>query len=314
MRKLSCQRLGTSDGNRSARVHHGVTGDGIVHREARPQALPVLVIGWLRVEVEGLLRIVVPVGNVLAAGVDESGQRGTILGFVDAAVHFVAQSVVDGQIRPRLPGVLEVEVVGLAADRSFIETIAGGRDVGGGHDAVRIRRGGQQSGQRIGQRISRLNIVGAAGRSDQHGRIRRASAKRVLSVGIGPENRSVAVVPDFHSPLEDVIGVHVAHVVLELVEIAVRSENRTAGRVEGQKKAVAESHGRLGVVDGGEKGRAANVAERSVRNKVRRNGARIFHAGVALVIEKLYRKAGINRRLVGIGQRPGHLVEAEPGQ
>ncbi len=186
------------------------------------------------------------------------------LGLVDAAVHFVAQSVVNGQIGPGLPGVLKVEVVGLAADRSFIEAVAGGRDVGGGDDPVRIRSGGQQAGQRIGQRISRLNIVGAAGRGDQHGRISRASAKRVLAVGIGPEDCGVAVVPDFHSPLEDVIGVHVAHVVLELVEIAVRSENRTAGRVESQKKPVAESHGRLGVIDGGKKGRAANVAERSV--------------------------------------------------
>ena len=42
--------------------------------------------------------------------------------------------------------------------------------------------------------------------------------------------------------------------------------------------------------------------------------ARIFHPGIALMIEELHRKAGINSRLIGIGQRPSHLVQAEPGQ
>ena len=32
------------------------------------------------------------------------------------------------------------------------------------------------------------------------------------------------------------------------------------------------------------------------------------------MIEELHRKAGIDRRLIGIGQRPRHLVEAEPGE
>ena len=73
---------------------------------------------------------------ILAARVDESGQRCTILGFVDATVYFVAQPVVDGQIRPRLPGVLKVEVISLAADRSFVETVADGGDVRGGDDPV----------------------------------------------------------------------------------------------------------------------------------------------------------------------------------
>ena len=53
---------------------------------------------------------------------------------------------------------------------------------------------------------------------------------------------------------------------LSWIKVAERSENRSARRVKALKEPVAESQGRLGVIDSGKKWRAANVAERSVGN------------------------------------------------
>ena len=47
---------------------------------------------------------------------------------------------------------------------------------------------------------------------------------------------------------------------------------------------------------------------------MRGNGARISHPGIALVIEELDSETGVNRGLVGIGERAGDLVQAESRQ
>ena len=146
-----------------------MTGDGVVHRRARSPAAPIHVIRRLRIVEERLLRIVVPVGNVFSTCVDKSWNRRAMLGFVNAAVHFVAQPVVQSEARRGFPRVLEVEVISLAPDGGFIELVALGCDVRGGDDPVRIRSSGQQSGERIRQRVAGLDIVSAARRCDQHG-------------------------------------------------------------------------------------------------------------------------------------------------
>ena len=67
----------------------------------------------------------------------------------------------------------------------------------------------------------------------------------------------------------------------------------------------------LGVIGSGKERRAANVAEGSLRAEVRAEGSCVTHAGVALMIEELDGKAGIEGGLIGIGDRSGHLVQAE---
>src|SRR5436309_2351338 len=109
-------------------MHNGVAGQGVVGGEPRSPASPVLVVRRLGVKQENLLRVVIPIGNILASCVDKLWDRRSIVGFMNAAVDLVAQPVVQGEVRSSLPCVLKVEVVGFAADRSLVEPIARGRD------------------------------------------------------------------------------------------------------------------------------------------------------------------------------------------
>src|SRR5437899_3365699 len=104
---------------------------------------------------------------------------------------------------------------------------------------------------------------------------------------------------------------HITHVLSELVEIAIRSEDRAARRIKTLKESVAEGDRRLRMVDRGKEWRAANVPQGSIGDEVRCNGPRIFHPSTALVIEEPYLEAGINGRLIGIGERPRYLVQTE---
>src|SRR5579859_3905499 len=108
--------------------------------------------------------------------------------------------------------------------------------------------------------------------------------------------------------------VNVAHVLLELIKIAVRTENGTAGLVVALKQSVAEANTWLLMIRRRKKRRAANVSQRSIRSESRGKCARIFHTRAALVIEELHSKRRINRRLVGIGDWPRHLIQAESRQ
>src|ERR1043165_5880484 len=101
----------------------------------------------------------------------------------------------------------------------------------------------------------------AAGRGNQDRRIGRTASETVNSVGIGPKDRGVAIEADLDSPLERVVGVHITHVLFELVEIPVRSENRSTRRVVALKKPVAEGNCRLRVIGRGKKRRAPDVTQ-----------------------------------------------------
>src|SRR5882724_1190623 len=92
------------------------------------------------------------------------------------------------------------------------------------------------------------NIVLSAGRRDEHRRIRCASPKGIPSTRICSEHRSVPVPPDVHAPLEDVAPVRVAHVMLELKHVSVRSEDRSVRRIESLEQAVEKPQRNIGMV------------------------------------------------------------------
>src|SRR6516162_2667217 len=148
-----------------------------------------------------------------------------MLGFLDAAVYFVTQAVIQCPSWRNLPGILKIEVVGFAADGSLVELVTLRGDAGRGGDGVGIRRGGQEAGERVGKRVAGLNVVQAAGGCDWHWGKRGASSEAVDAAGIGAKNGGVLVQADFQAPFEAVGAVDVDRVLLDLVDVPVRTKN-----------------------------------------------------------------------------------------
>src|SRR5260370_11196501 len=234
-----------------------------------------------------------------------------MLRFMDAAVRFIAQAIIDGQAGGRLPGVKEVEIVGLAAHGRFVKLISLWRQARGRGHGVGVGCRGEETGKGIGEWISRMDIMLAAGGGNHDGRISGASSEGVEPVGVRSKNRGIAVESQFRAPFEGMRAVRVDHVVFELVDVPVGTEDGPVSGIETFKQTVAEGKGWLSVVAGDEKRRAADVAESRLIAEVWREGARIFYGSIALVIEELHAKIGINRGLVGVGDRSGNLIAAE---
>ena len=153
----------------------------------------------------------------------------------------------------------------------------------------------------------------ARGRN-KHGRKRGTSAKRVRAVRIRAEHRRVSIEPKLHAPLESVRSMNVSHVVLQLIDVAVRSEKRSVRRIERLKKSVAKRERHIGVIRGGEDRCAANEAEGSRKAEIRRYRARVAQRRAALMVEEIHAECRVNCRLVRICRRPAHLVEAESAE
>src|ERR1019366_5480611 len=145
---------------------------------------------------------------------------------MNAAVHFIAQSISQRQVRTGLPSVLKIEVVGLASDPGLVELASDGCEISRSGDGVSGGRRGQQSGQRVGQIIARGDVMLAAGRWDRNWRVRRAAAERIRAIRSLAEDGRVAIDPNLDSPLKSVRAAYASHIVLALAEIAIRSEHR----------------------------------------------------------------------------------------
>ena len=156
-----------------------------------------------------------------------------------------------------------------------------------------------------------MDIMLAAGGGNQDGRISGASSEGVKPVGVRSKNRGIAVESQFRAPFEGMRAVRVGHVVFELVDVAIGTEDGSVGGIEALKETVAEGNGRLIVVAGDEKRRAADITDSHLIAEVWREDARIFYRGIALMIEELHAKIRINRGLIGVRDWPGDLIAAE---
>ena len=230
---------------------------------------------------------------------------------MDPAVHFVAQSIADAQSGGGFPGVLNVEIVGFAAHRGFIELVSLGRQAGGRGHGIGIGCRGEKAGERIRERISSMDIMLAAGGRNHDGRISSTPSEGVQPVGIRSKNRGIAVESQFRTPFEGMRASPIDQVVFELVDIPIGTEDGSVGRIEALKKTITEGHGRLGMVAGDENRRAANIAQSRLIAEVRSGGARIFYRGIALMIEEFHPKIRIHRGLIGVRGWPGDLIAAE---
>ena len=155
-----------------------------------------------------------------------------------------------------------------------------------------------------------MNIILAAGRRNQDGRICGASSKRVQAVGIRSKNRGIAIEAQLRAPFEGMRAAPVNHVLLELVHVSIGTEYGSVGGIETLKKAVAKGDRWLRLVAGEEKRRAADVAESRLIAELRRGRAGIFYCRASLVIEELHAKVRIQRGLIRVRRRPGDLVAA----
>src|SRR4029077_6115252 len=172
-------------------------------------------------------------------------------------------------------------------------------------------RRGEKAGKRIRKRIARMNIMQPAGGWNEHCGISRAASESVKPVGVRPKNRGITIVTQLRAPFERMRPARESHVFLELIDVSIRTENRSVGGIESLKEPVAKGNPWLRFVAGDKNRRAANVPERRLRTKVRRNCARISHRRTALMVEELHAEIRINRRLIGIRGWPSNLVAAE---
>src|SRR6266852_1821000 len=145
--------------------------------------------------------------------------------FMNAAVHFITEAIVDAHSGRGFPRVLKIKVVSLAADGGCVKFISLWREIRGRRHGVGIGCRGQKTGEGIGELISWMDVMLAAGGRNQDGRISGASSERVESIGIRSKNRGIAIEAKFRAPLEGMGSARVGHVLFELVDVTVRAED-----------------------------------------------------------------------------------------
>src|SRR6266446_2778561 len=155
-----------------------------------------------------------------------------MLRFMNAAVHFITETIVDAQSGGGFPGVLKIKVVSLATDGGGVKFISLWRKIRGRRHGVGIGCRGQKTSEGIRERISWMDIMLAAGGRNENGGICSASPERVESVGIHSKNRGIAVEAKFRSPLEGMGAARVGHVLFELVDVSIRTEDGSIRGIE----------------------------------------------------------------------------------
>src|SRR5882762_3939335 len=151
----------------------------------------------------------------------------------------------------------------------------------------------------------------AARRPNQDGRISSSPSEGVKAVGVQSKNRAIAIEAQFRAPFEGMSAVRIDHILLELEDIPVGTEDGPVGGIEALKQTVAKANRWLRLVAGDEQRRASNVAQSDQIAEVRCGRARIFYCRISLVIEKLHAKVRIKQGLIRVRGWPGNLVAAE---
>src|SRR5437660_8166646 len=106
-----------------------------------------------------------------------------------------------------------------------------------------------------------MDIVEAARRGDGRLRVRSASTEGVEPASVAAKDGCVFIDANFDAEFKRVRTARVGNVVLNLVDVSIRAIDRTVRGVEPLKEAVTISKCGIGVIDGWENGRAADVAE-----------------------------------------------------
>src|SRR5271157_5133472 len=101
-----------------------VLGHAIVDGGAWTPTIPIHSVNRLRVVKKNLMRAGSKERCGFAVRADGFANGSAVLGLFDPAVQFIAQPVTHQQSRSRLPIVLEIKVVSLAADRSLVKPVA----------------------------------------------------------------------------------------------------------------------------------------------------------------------------------------------
>jgi hypothetical protein len=180
-------------------------------------------------------------------------------------------------------------------------------------DGIDKRPAGEQSGKRIGQCLSSLNVMHSALRWNIHWRIGGASAKVVFAVRASAEIGGVAVQPELAARLNDVPPGNDGEALLSLEEVAVGGHDRSTRDVETLVESVVELDRRIGVVRRRKLWCGPGKADGALKGEAWRDGAGVSHNAVALVVNVGDSEGRVDRGLVWIGGWPEEVVEVEPG-
>src|SRR5215470_1070471 len=126
----------------------------VVEPQTGAPSVPVFVVGRLWIDDELHRRLMIPIRSRLVFSIEEKRQGRAQRLLMDAAVHLVAQTIRNRQLRRGFPCILKIEVVGLAAHSSFIELGAYGSKFSRRADVVRVGSRGEQAGERVGKRVT----------------------------------------------------------------------------------------------------------------------------------------------------------------
>ena len=140
--KIVLPKIWKNRGDGAAGMQRCVGCDRIVRREPRAESLFVQRINGLRIVEKRNRRAGSEERGLSARRVDRIQNRRTVPRFLDAAIQFVAQAIVERKFRRRLPRVLKIKVIRFTAHRGDIKFVAARRQPVQRRDAERIRRRG----------------------------------------------------------------------------------------------------------------------------------------------------------------------------
>src|SRR3954454_8196344 len=107
--------------------------------------------------------------------------------------------------------------------------------------------------------------------------------------------------------------VNPSDVLFELVEIAVRTEDRTGRLVVWLIQTVGKSNARLSVICRRKKRRTPDVSDGGIRRHVRGKHAGVMHSCIPLVIEEQHSETRIDGGLIRIREGSLNLIQTEAG-
>ena len=129
-----------------------------------------------------------------------------------------------------------------------------------------------------------------------------------LPLGSSSEDRRVQVPPHFDPHIEIVGSAVIAQTLPPLEDIAKGSTAFPGGRVERLKGRVPKHDSRLRGVKRGKIRGAPVKPHQRIHGQIRGQGTRVPEPGIALVIQKTYGKARVDRGLIGIRRRAGDVI------
>src|ERR1035437_3835876 len=179
----------------------------------------------------------------------------------DGRVQIPSDPVIERETGSHLPRVLHIgaEVIATYSCGTHVFTTGDGRR--GNGDRIDKRTSRQKAGERVGKRITGMNVMHSACRGDRFGSVSGAAAEVVFTVGADAKVSCVAIDAYLCAHFERVIRGGEGHVLAALKEDSVRLHHGAGRAIERLKQSVIELHRGVGVVGGWKSRRGTRNAD-----------------------------------------------------